>query len=379
MRNVMMAALVALCLNMALRAADAADPDCLALAQSVEAAAQKQDAVTLAAACDLDAFCQRMRGTSTEDQAFYNGFTSGFKKRSPLSSVFMRAAKDGQLTFLRMRTKGTEQRALFRVNGQDGINYIETLFVRVGAQKPKIVDMFIYITGEYLSDTIRVMYQSGLKQENPTVYQKLFGGAPNITDSLPKMEQMTANLNAKNYKGVLDVYNSIPKDLRTWKPLMMMRIRAAKNLSEQHWIEAIQDYERAYPTDAALNFVKIDAFLLQNKFDDALKNVEALDASVGTDPFLNIFRANIHSKAGRHEKAVEYARKTVADMPNSLDSNGCLLDCQVAAKDYPGAVKSLDGFAGKFGWDDTGLVNNPQYQPFLTSKEYKEWKANRKQ
>lgn len=378
MRIALMSALVALCIHVAIHAADA-DPECVALAQSVEAAARKQDFAALAPSFDMDVFCQRMRGNNTEDQAFFDRFTGGFKKTPVLATMLMRVAKDGQLTFLHVRTKGTEQRALFRIQSAEGVNYCEALCVRVGGQKPKIVDMYIYMSGEYFSDTIRVMYQAAMKKENPTVYQRLFGGGTNMIDALPKMDQMRQQMQTQNYKAALETFNTIPKEHQTWKPALILRIRVARNVSEQHWLDAIQEYERAYPTDAALNFIKIDAFLIQKKYDEALKNVDALDVSVGGDPYLNVLRANMYSKAGRHDKALELARKSIAEMPDAGESNGCYIDCLVAAKDYPGAVKALDGFTAKFGWDDASLLNDPQYQPFFASREYKEWKAKRKQ
>lgn len=377
MRKILMSALLAFFMAGAMAAEAPVDPVLQTFGKTVEKIVKEGDAPGLAAVIDMDEFGRRMRNSdSPDDLRQYQAFLGGMKKS--VGPSLMKGLQNGELQFLRVRTVDKDVRAVFRNSMGEELNYVEMVLVKKPDGAVHITDFYMWAMGEYFSETIRVMYQNMLQKDNPAIFKKVFGNGPNPLESLPKMQEMTKHLNEGRAKEAMDIYNALPKEMKAWKPAKIGRIRAATGLTELHLMEALNDYERVYPKDPALNLLKIIGFRLQLKFDEALKGVDVLETAVGGDPYLDMLRGIIHIEAGRKEQGIVLAQKVAVANPDSMSATLGLLTCQMMAKDFANAVKTVTKFEAAFGWDDTPVQENPVFMEFLASPEYKAWMAKRK-
>jgi len=353
------------------------DPAFEALAKRIERDARKQDVAAVSAAHDLDAFCRRVHGNATADKEFFAGFVLEYKKSAEPGEMMCRYAEQGDLSFLRMRSSGEDQLALFRNANGFGVQYIELLLQKDKLGKAVVADCYPYMLGEYVSQSLQFAYRAALREANPTAFSEVVNEKLDV-ERLEKLLLMMQQSEGREFQAVLDTFKTIPPASRGVKTLHMMRVNAAREIDDKTLLEAIEDFERAFPGDRALALLKIDAYQITNDQTAALKSVDALEKAVGGDPFLNVLRADMNIKAGRIPTGVALAREAADQLPEMLFAQASYLHALLTQKDYATAVKFLDRYEQKFGWNDAAIAQDEHFAPFLASKEYTEWKAQRK-
>jgi hypothetical protein len=350
------------------------------LSKKLENWAHENNTAAIDGVIDLDALLARIKGDTAIDDKTYQSFATGFKRGGgKLGGAVCKWAQDGSFDFLRVRADGTNRLALFRSVGEMGVNYQEMLMQRTPGGAIKIVDIRAHNTGEYFSDLLRPLFLSAIQAESPGILKRIFGDKPTLLDAMPKLQAMQQAMARQDFAGALKIYDTIPVELRTWKAAHLLRITAASKVDEKLWLNAIDDFEKAYPGDVAVKFQMIDAQLMRKNYAESLAAVNALDKAIGTDVYLNILRANVYREWGKPVEAEAAAQKVVDNLPPRDDSYTTLLLCQVSNKKHAAAVKTLDLFEEHLsGVNQDFLATEPTCAEFVKSPEYKAWQAKQK-
>jgi len=176
-------------------------------------------------------------------------------------------------------------------------------------------------------------------------------------------------------KGAAELYNRLPENVRKEKSVMLANVMASSQIDDTTYGRALDEFRAAFPRDAGVDLMSIDAYILKERYDDALGAIDRLDASVGGDPYLDVLRANVHIKAGSLARAQEAASRAAQQEPTLVPAYWSLISIALARKDYAETVRLLTRLRDGMGVQLADLSTIPEYAGFVDSLEYRKWLA----
>lgn len=356
------------------------DAQATAFADSYREALMKPNVQRAAMMVDWDVLLEKATAGTEVTGAFKKGFIEGAKERGgrvafaeQLSQVLR---SGGQLTLLRIRSGADGgRRALMRLILPDGaINYHEMLLARDEAGVVRATDIYVYTSAEYMSDTMRRMFLFAAAQ-NPGLLRQLAGEKNPFLEHIDDYRQMMEKVRNGDGKGAAELYARLPENVRKEKSVMLANVMASAKIDDAAYGRALDEFRAAFPKDAGVDLMSIDAYILKERYGDALAAIDRLDASIGGDPYLDVLRANIHLKSGALDQAREAASRAAQREPSLVAAYWSLISIALARKDYAETVRLLSHVRDDMGVQLADLTTIPEYSEFVDSIEYRKWLA----
>jgi tetratricopeptide (TPR) repeat protein len=360
------------------------DDDVKAIAAAAEQAAVKGDPAALMALIDWDAVLE----TATADVDAPNTIRETFRKSARSSfdqemsmakEVISDVKQGGSFRLLRSRVRNKRKTALIRLAGLDsGLNYFEFVLARGPGGRVRATDVYVTGNGEWLTQICRRIYLRSAAYDQRGMLDRLLGTDKDLVESFPKLIEMRKLHNAGRDREAIALYDRLPATARDDKLFLLQRLKftqalSSKGLDDALYAGTLDRLRTLFPDDPSVDVFSIDAYLLKKQFDQAIAALDRLDKSVGGDPYLNVLRASISAQAGRPEKAREFAQVAVTDLPDIVDGYFAVLTANLALKDYPGALKTLQRIDERFAIEFNDLTTVPEYAGFVKSPQFAEW------
>jgi len=168
----------------------------------------------------------------------------------------------------------------------------------------KTGDVYNFLTGEDISKTF-----AGLLGSDPSMTGDGSSGSGEAFLELIKRK------NEKDYKGELEEINKLAPSVRRTKLVQVINIDASKNISNEAYTAALEEFANLFPNEPNTYLMMLDAYYLNKDFDKALFAVNKLDSLVKGDPVLNLFRGNIYKDLGDTAKSLTSFEKCFAYDP----------------------------------------------------------------
>ncbi len=355
------------------------DAEAAAFANSYRDALARPNVQRAAMMIDWDALLEKATANTDVGDTFKQGFITGAKERGgrvafaeQLSHVLQNG---GDLKLLRIRTDSSGgKRAVMRLILPDGaINYHEMILQRDEHGLVQANDIYVYTGAEYMSDTMRRMFLFAAAQ-NPGILRQLAGEKNPFLEHIDDYKLMMEKVRAGDGKGAAELYNRLPEKVRKEKSVMLANVMASAKIDDATYGRALDEFRAAFPRDAGVDLMSIDAFILKERYGDALAAIDRLDASVGGDPYLDVLRANIHIKKGDLARAREAGLRAAQREPTLAAAYWSLVSISLAQKDYAETVRLLTQIRA-LGVQLADLSTIPEYAGFVDSIEYRKWLA----
>ncbi len=364
--------------------------------QSLQADAAKQLAQTIEK--EIAEGGQNVLATKLYANAFWDRTARGFTEvKSPIVAEINRGKalfdnidqqiaalikSGGSYRLLRVESIDGTHRAWFRFLSDEGINYHRMELVADAAGTPRVLDIYVAMTGQNISDTLRALVIPIIASQDKNVARKLTSGEQALVTHLEKLNALNQAHKSGDSEQALKIYNSLPKAMREMKQLMSLRIMVVYQLllqdEEKHtdtYAQAARDYEKLFPEDPSLPLVMLDYWTTQKRWDQAMQSIDQLEKSVGSDFYLDQLRGNVELGRGRIVKAEALFEKVRTTDPSLNDPYYSLIDITVARKQYDKTLEELKRFEQASGIGLIGLDQVEGYEGFVASPEYKKWLA----
>lgn len=326
---------------------------------------------------DVELFSKRflLDTKSSKIKNFNKGFYEGFSESFKFGNVILdNLNKGGRYDYLRsFKDENGNNIIQFRLYGDDGLNYHNHIVEFVN-NEPKIVDTYIFIIGEYLSETIKSMYMSLVAKQN---FKSLFKSkSMNDISLLPKIKALRAE---GKYEEAKKVYNQLSDKGKTNKLFMLMDVSISQNLSEEEYKKAISNYEEKFPNDPSLNLVSIDGYILTEEYDKALENINKLDKALNGDSFLDFMRGSIYYLKSDFENAEKYFSTTAEKYIDFIEPIDSLLTIYIEQQKNEKAVEVLNKMITNFQLPKDLLIESVQenFPDFSKTKEFLNWSTKK--
>ncbi len=289
-------------------------------------------------------------------------------------------AMGGSYRFLRVHQKNGRMRILFRADfGDSGLNYHDMLVVKDKAGKPRIGDIYVFLSAEDMSTTLRRALIPVAAQQNRSLLDKLRGVESEYMAHASEMHAMAMNIRAGNSREAMKIHDSLPASLQKQKSVMIMRYRAASDIGVAEVQEAAQDFRKCHPDDPCLDMLSIDLYATSGKTDQAIECIDRIDEAVGGDPRLNVVRAGCYRVTKRYDEAKKAAEKAVEADPADDAGHWELVTIALESQDFAEVNRLLTLIETQFDIKFGDLTQQPIYAEYVKSPEYQEWLSSRKQ
>ncbi|MDT7831621.1 hypothetical protein RQM59_04475 [Flavobacteriaceae bacterium S356] len=324
---------------------------------------------------DTSALIKRMNLPEHKSLSQYNeGFERGFKSSFKFGKLLLREIENGaSYDFIRAYEDSRSRlHLLFRLFSDEGLNYHDFLVVKENG-KVKLVDAFVYTTGENLSESLKAMYDLARMNEGGII-SKLFKRDDYLTD-LVKLKEVRALKAQGKFKESYDLFKSLGEKSKKTKVFRLLKISVTSNLDENLYKKSIREYLQAFPNNPSVYLVSIDGHILNKKYDEALKMVDKLNDLLQGDDFLNYLRGNIFYAKKDYKMATSYFVTMTNDFEHFFDPYDSLLTIYIETNQYDKAVEILSIMMDSFKVVKKELKSSVSeyFSEFSKSKEFNQW------
>ena len=362
--------------------AEVSEAQARAFAAELERNAIRGDMGKLNAQIDWEAIlAESVRGIEVSDslrENFLKGARSGLEKSSSLGGTIIAQVKAGSsYRLLRTRLRGKRRTALMRLAfpHAKGVNYHEYSLEPGPDGQVRAVDVYLFLAGELVSQTIRHGYATIAAQENRGVLDRLFGGSPDYLGSLAKVPEMRRLADADKAREAREIYDKLPSAVQDDKNFLLLRLLIAQQLGNTDYSATLERIRKLLPNDPFGDAASIDGYTLLGQYDKALGAIDRFEKAVGGDPYQNVIRVGILTKAGRLDEARESARAAVAGVPGLVQCYWVLLSVALEMNDHALTLTTLEQMNEKFHIKFKDLTTVSGYARFVKSPQFEEWKS----
>jgi hypothetical protein len=353
------------------------DDECAQFARSMEACIKQGDLKAFDRLADWNALLNKATDSLGLPPQHRAGFHRGAIERLSSDKGFAAqiarpVAAGGSYKFLRVRERDGQPTVLFRLISDGGLNYHEWLLTKP-ADNVLASDVYIYVSGELLSETLRRSALALAKEASKSFLERLTLAESEYVKHIDLAVEMGDHLRAGRHAEVLKTYARMPEVLRREKGSLLLRYEAAANIGEAELLKVIDDFRGYYPDDVCLDFLLIDYHAIRKEHDKAIEAIDRVDASVGGDPHLDLLRAESVYQKGDAPNAFELVRQANAADPDAIEPYWTLLGLTVLEKDHDKTLAALERIESRFAVDLSGVARAPEYEAFRNSPQGQEW------
>ena len=314
-------------------------------AKKIELSIEKREGKILDEAFDSKAFFKRMNLEDGKDnRSIQSGIMEGMKMGTKLVTSL---TEKGSYSFIKQYEKDKVQHIMFRLYDQGSINYHDFELKRTKGE-PRIVDVYVYTSGETLSETIKNLF-ADFKGE-------FFDNATPQTDAVIKRLPDIRMLIVKGkHLEALDIYNSLSEKMQKSRPFQIIHVEICSGLTDDEYTSSIAEYEKLYPNEPNMQLLLIDGYILRKEYVKALTAVNELDKMINKDPLLDYHRAMCYTLIGEKSKRTECLERVVKNVPDFEDGILELIADYLGANEFEKARPLVRRFKNKSAFDQSRL------------------------
>lgn len=319
-----------------------------AFARKIESSIERREPEFFDEALDKQSFLKKAgMGNSRDAKAFGSGVQQGMKMGSTIVSS---VSKKGTYKLLRIYEKDNVQHALFRLYDDGSLNYHDIELKRSG-KDVKIADIFVYTSGELLSETIRGLYDEMMLTKGEISASSLSSWA----SKLPEMRRLMTSGQAEE---ALDIYNELPAKVKNMRAMQIMHVLISSGLDDMdQYNAAIEQYKKLYPNEPNMQLLLLDGYIIKKQYDQALDGINEIDKMVQKDPMLDYYRYMVYNLKEDKAKGRTHLIAAMKQMPDFEDGMLELIALYIGEKDTKTANEYIEKFRATSAYDQEILTN----------------------
>jgi tetratricopeptide (TPR) repeat protein len=359
---------------------DLSDEECRDVAQRLDEAVQSGEMAKVNSVFDWDLCLERaVFGLDLPDQTRRDlkmGMLTTLQNQGLFRELVNAVEQGGSFKFLRIHDVDGQKRALFRlVLPTAGVNFHDYMLTKDATGQVRIYDVFIYLTGEPISETIRRVLLQFAANENRGMFDRLAGREQLMIKHFAEVNRIILSLQQKDPGTALDTYNRLPEELKEQQFLLLLAMRASQEaFDDAAYQEILERFRRAHPDNPAMNFVSIDYFAMREEYDKALEAVNGLPETIVHDPYVEFLRAGVYIASKQYDEAIKAADKAIAEEPDLIDPYWARVTISLEQRQFAETLKWLKTIDEKFNAVTDDILSTPIYNEFRQSPQYGEWR-----
>ncbi len=235
------------------------------------------------------------------------GIREGLKRVGLGDRIIESLGDDGHYEMVKHYEKDGIHHLVYRLYSDDGLNYHDIeLCKRKG--KTGIADIFVYITGENLSNTISQLANSFVEFEGKTR-----NNSKQVVEAINRIREYSGS---GEYQKALRFYEKLPKNIQDQRTVKVIYLQVCREADTEKYRTGLEQFRNQFPNDPNIDLLMIDAYIMDNDFDNALACINRLDSFINKDPFLDFYRALICNMGQKSKDARLYLESLYQNYPD---------------------------------------------------------------
>lgn len=280
-----------------------------------------------------------------------------------------------EAAFMNYRVSRTHPELTFRVVYSDGHYEFYILTMGYYDGKLAIIDIFSTDEIEPLSDQVRRVTASYVKDMNRSAWEKLFSQPPKGNDDpFDAWRLVIAAAKGKNYEAILKHYDDLLPELQRTPTMRALQLIAISKVKKELYRETWNDCRRDYGDQTGMACVLLDAARQARNPQDALAAIDLMETLIGKDPFFHFLRADVLVSAGGIEAAFKSTALSLAQYRRyDYRSRSYLYLCMNLQK-WKEACTFLRELERDTNTESVAfLAENPAFAAIARSDEFANW------
>jgi predicted Zn-dependent protease len=217
----------------------------------------------------------------------------------------------------------------------------------------------------------------GIALKQKTSLLGRIAGSAKLTESESKLfDQMCHYSNVNEWEKIRSEFPKLSESLKKTKFCLMLRHVAAQQLNDFDELQrCIEDLRANVKNDPSIEFLSLDYYNRRKEFAKSLATLDAIDKSVGGDPYLDVQRALIHHRMGELKEARRFASRAANREPTLAPAHFLVATLAQSEKDFQAVATALRAAEKIMAVDPEMIEARPVFAEFVASPEFKAWKA----
>ena len=349
------------------------EPAFLAFATDLRDSLQAGDPSVLDERVDVERLLQRATRDVPASPALLDALLGDVRETGLKLGGVLLSSETGtrRVHLLRVEPHQGAPRALLRVLSSGSLNYFAFELARDERGRVVIVDVYPYMAGELLSESLRRVYLLAALEKAPAAGKKRTARERGVMDNMPRFERIHRLLDEERYQEAVDELSLLPPSVLAEKSFQLIRLKALMRLGGPRYQRALRAYEKAFPGDAAMDLLALDDSRLDDKPQEKMRVLDRLDRKVGGDPYLHYLRAQVKFQQDDPVAAKRFLLEAIQGDPTLYEPYIELFSLAIGEGDYAQAILVLEGLERGARVDVMNLEVSDA--GFLASPEYRHW------
>lgn len=235
--------------------------------------------------------------------------------------------RGGAYHYLRMKlvpdSLPGEKILMFRyIDPDGGLDYHHLYLHRAADGTIGVREIFMFHFGETYTDSIRQtlapeLYVGGSRSYSQNLPPVRMSEVVQIhfRENMQAIQAMFTAYEKNDFHVTLNIYDALPEELQAVKSLRILRLNAAMRHADPNvYLFVLADLRQKMQGEPCIDFLSLDYLFSRGHYGEVLLSMDRIDAIIGTDPYLNLFRCMALVNLGRSREAQElYSLSVQAD------------------------------------------------------------------
>lgn len=176
-------------------------------------------------------------------------------------------------------------------------------------------------------------------------------------------------------RNALDVLSQLPAEVENDPELLVLRLCAARAVSDDAFTTALEHARKAAPGVAAFEMLAFDQHLLHGRTDAALASLASLGAPFEGDAWLDHLASRVWRERGDLSKARELCRRSIERESSLEDPYWTLFEIFAEENRFDDAVAIARSINASFDVDWRAIESASHLAPLWASDAWSRWRA----
>lgn len=278
----------------------------------------------------------------------------------------------GVYRLVRVKQRGSDPFALFRLIAADGTLNYHLVRIRRIRERVRADQFFSAAQGGEVSDSIRQKLVQAAK--NFMDFEKVSEEQKRFVEDLEIKQRLTDAVAFGFDEQALQIYNGLPDRLKMGRIPMLCRIKIIPIEETTNYANAVKHYLAKFPDDPAGGMIALDAGATVKDVELLQQGHRAITEWSGGDPYLDLLVGAGLSQFGRTDLALGMTQAVDPSNAGISGAHSLKLKISLAVDDHAEALNQLRILKDKYGINPKQLEEIEQFQSFVESPEYQQWK-----
>lgn len=248
------------------------------------------------------------------------------------------------------------QHLIFRLFDGESLNYHDYELIKKDGDV-KVVDIYLYISGENMSKTVANIMDNLLNSK---------------TSTIKNLKEVKLRMNYGDYDRALTTFKKLDKNIKSTKAAQIIYLQILMSLDDdKKYVNALAQYQKDFPNDPSLHLIMIDYYFLKEEYKQTLIEINNLDTLINSDPFLDYYRSLIYNAMNDTTQAIKHLEQLYKNMPDFRNGALELIANYLLNKQYKEAQPVIATYRKNYGDADlkTLAITYPEYEEYLLFAE----------